>query len=113
MPFGASVCHYLSLVHTRLDCRTNKAGRYNRNKVNSMDADEFGTLRGELVRTYTCPIEDDYYLDADQELGKGGCGVVVVGENKNSHSQYAIKIVNKTTGFHKNYLLSYFINQNI
>jgi calcium-dependent protein kinase len=37
----------------------------------------------------------DYYLDSDQELGKGGCGVVVVGEHKDNRTQYAIKIVDK------------------
>ncbi len=55
------------------------------------------SLRGNLVRTYKTPIDDDYYIDNDHELGKGGCGVVVVGESKESHAQYAIKIVNKST----------------
>eukprot|EP01031_Cornospumella_fuschlensis_P026881 gene26881-32486_t len=55
------------------------------------------SLRGHLVRTYHTDIEKDYYIDREHELGKGGCGVVVVGEHKDTHSQYAIKIVNKST----------------
>jgi calcium-dependent protein kinase len=54
-------------------------------------------LRGNLVKTYTTDIELDFYLDCEQELGKGGCGVVVVGEHKETHAQYAIKIVDKST----------------
>jgi hypothetical protein len=42
--------------------------------------------------------KDDFFLDLDQELGKGGCGVVVVGESKDTHAQYAIKIVSKGAG---------------
>lgn len=55
------------------------------------------SLRGHLVRTYNIDIERDYYIDRDHELGKGGCGVVVVGEHKETRQQYAIKIVNKAT----------------
>eukprot|EP00595_Chromulina_sp_UTEXLB2642_P002040 CAMPEP_0196764076 /NCGR_PEP_ID=MMETSP1095-20130614/5325_1 /TAXON_ID=96789 ORGANISM="Chromulina nebulosa, Strain UTEXLB2642" /NCGR_SAMPLE_ID=MMETSP1095 /ASSEMBLY_ACC=CAM_ASM_000446 /LENGTH=939 /DNA_ID=CAMNT_0042118683 /DNA_START=185 /DNA_END=3004 /DNA_ORIENTATION=- len=55
------------------------------------------TLRGNLVRTYNAPIETDFYINLDQELGKGGCGVVVVGERKDNHELYAIKFVNKAT----------------
>jgi hypothetical protein len=54
-------------------------------------------LRGNLVKTFSTPIEEDFYIDTDQELGKGGCGVVVVGEHKETHAQYAIKIVDKRT----------------
>lgn len=55
------------------------------------------SLRGHLVRTYNHGIERDFYIDREHELGKGGCGVVVVGEHKDTHQQYAIKIVNKAT----------------
>eukprot|EP01039_Chlorochromonas_danica_P000319 gene319-342_t len=55
------------------------------------------SLRGHLVRTYNHGIERDFYIDREHELGKGGCGVVVVGEHKETHQQYAIKIVNKAT----------------
>jgi calcium-dependent protein kinase len=54
-------------------------------------------LRGNLVRSYQMEIENDYYIGRDQELGKGGCGVVVYGEHKETHAQYAIKIINKAT----------------
>ena len=48
-----------------------------RNKIN------FGsTLRGNLIRTYAYSIEVDYVLKIDDELGRGGCGVVVRGERK-------------------------------
>jgi hypothetical protein len=65
------------------------------------------SLRGNMVRTYTASIEDDFYLDVDQELGKGGCGVVVVGESKDTHAQYAIKIVNKISGSKQFFYLQY------
>lgn len=55
------------------------------------------SIRGHLVRSYNANIEDDYYLDREHELGKGGCGVVVVGEHKQTRGQYAIKIINKST----------------
>jgi calcium-dependent protein kinase len=55
------------------------------------------SIRGSLIRTYESDIEEVYYLDRDNELGKGGCGVVVIGEDKETHVQYAIKIVNKST----------------
>ena len=93
-----SFCRIISNIAKRLNCCSNAGSKYTRNKVNYRDNGEFGTLRGELVRTYNYSVDDDYYLDSDQELGKGGCGVVIVGESKISHTQYAIKIVNKTTG---------------
>lgn len=55
------------------------------------------TLRGNLVRTYNSPIEDDFHIDIEHEIGKGGVGVVVVGERKDNHELYAIKFVNKAT----------------
>jgi calcium-dependent protein kinase len=55
------------------------------------------SLRGNLIRTYETDIEETYYVDRDHELGKGGCGVVVIGEHKETRVQYAIKIVNKST----------------
>jgi calcium-dependent protein kinase len=55
------------------------------------------TIRGNLVRTYQSNVEDDFYLDREHELGKGGCGVVVGGEHKETRAQYAIKIVNKAS----------------
>lgn len=55
------------------------------------------SLRGNLVRTYHRPVEDDFFLDREQELGKGGCGVVIFGEEKTSRAHYAIKVVNKFT----------------
>eukprot|EP01033_Poteriospumella_lacustris_P011097 gene11098-7896_t len=55
------------------------------------------SIRGNLVRSYNTNIEDDFYLDREHELGKGGCGVVVVGEQKQTRGQYAIKIINKST----------------
>lgn len=55
------------------------------------------SIRGSLIRLYDTDIEEAYYLDRDHELGKGGCGVVVIGEHKDTHVQYAIKIVNKAT----------------
>lgn len=54
------------------------------------------SVRGNLVKTYKTDINEDYFVDCDQELGKGGCGVVVVGEHKETHTQYAIKIVDKS-----------------
>ena len=51
------------------------------------------SIRGNLIRTYNTPIETDYDMDFDQELGKGGCGVVVVGEHKESGEYYAIKVI--------------------
>jgi calcium-dependent protein kinase len=55
------------------------------------------SLRGSLIRSYDTDIDETYYVDRDHELGKGGCGVVVIGEHKETHVQYAIKIVNKST----------------
>lgn len=55
------------------------------------------SIRGNLVRSYQTNIENEYYVDREHELGKGGCGVVVVGEHKLTRTQYAIKIVNKAT----------------
>lgn len=54
-------------------------------------------LRGNFVQTIRTPIELDYHIDVDDELGKGGCGVVVVGESIATAEPYAIKMVNKTS----------------
>lgn len=53
------------------------------------------SVRGNLVRTFKYPIEKDYYLDMEQEIGKGGCGIVVYGEKLRTTEPYAIKIVKK------------------
>lgn len=55
------------------------------------------SLRGNLVRTFVEPIENHYDLKFDAELGKGGCGVVIVGVKKENNVQYAIKTVDKAT----------------
>lgn len=59
-------------------------------------ASHSSSVRSSLVARKKCEIEDDYYVysDRDNILGKGACGVVVVGEKKNQHSDksYAIKI---------------------
>ena len=54
------------------------------------------SIRGNLVKTYRKDINEDYIVDVEQELGKGGCGVVVVGEHRELHTHYAIKIVDKS-----------------
>jgi hypothetical protein len=53
------------------------------------------SIRGNLVRTYNYPIETDYVIFPDKELGKGGVGVVYVGQKKENNAYYAIKYVNK------------------
>lgn len=52
-------------------------------------------IRGNLIRTYSEPIESHYIVETDQELGKGGCGVVVIGQKRDSNELYAIKIVSR------------------
>jgi calcium-dependent protein kinase len=52
-------------------------------------------LRGNMVKIKKSKIETEYKIFLDQELGKGGCGVVVYGENKKTSAKYAIKIVEK------------------
>lgn len=53
------------------------------------------TLRGNLVRTHkTEPIQNDYNIET-QQIGKGGCGIVVTGTCKNTQALHAIKIVSK------------------
>ena len=55
------------------------------------------SLRGNLVRTFLEPIENHYDLNFDAELGKGGCGFVIVGVKKEDKVQYAVKVVEKAT----------------
>lgn len=55
------------------------------------------SVRGNFVRTYHQAIEEEYFLDLEQVIGRGGCGVVVYGENLKTSEPYAIKIVNKAT----------------
>jgi serine/threonine protein kinase len=55
-------------------------------------------LRGNFVQMYSHPqkqISEDYDMFLDQELGRGGCGFVVVAESTTSAEQFAIKIVDK------------------
>ena len=54
-------------------------------------------LRGNLVVSHNHSIDADFDLIVDAELGKGGCGVVIVGAHRNTNEKYAIKIVDKTT----------------
>ena len=54
------------------------------------------SVRGGLIRTYKHDISKDYYVDFNREIGKGGCAVVVVGEHKMTHTQYAVKVIDKT-----------------
>ena len=74
-------------------CFTSNVNDQNKTTVRS---NHTTSVRGNLVRTYKTDIHDDYFLDIDQELGKGGCGVVVIGEHKETRTQYAIKIVDKS-----------------
>lgn len=53
------------------------------------------SIRGNLVRTFNYPVERDYNILTDRELGKGGVGVVYIGEKKENRQLYAIKYVNK------------------
>lgn len=43
-------------------------------------------------------MQNDFSLHMDRELGKGGCGVVIMGESKDTGTSYAIKIVGKGAG---------------
>lgn len=54
------------------------------------------SIRGNLVRTYHYDVREDYFMDEANELGKGGCGVVVVGEHRGTRDAYAVKIVSKS-----------------
>ncbi len=53
------------------------------------------SVRGTLVKRKTSDIDDDYCILYEQFLGKGGCGVVHIGENLANDQLYAIKICNK------------------
>jgi len=53
------------------------------------------SIRGNLVRTFNYSIEDDFIVHIDKELGKGGVGVVYVGERRDNQHKYAVKYVNK------------------
>ena len=53
------------------------------------------SLRGNLIKTFAEDIDNTYYLDAEKQLGKGGCGVVITGIHKDSGQEYAIKTVVK------------------
>ena len=55
------------------------------------------SIRGNFVKTYRTDIHADYVIDRDQELGKGGCGVVVIGTDKGTGTEYAVKVVNKNS----------------
>jgi calcium-dependent protein kinase len=56
------------------------------------------SLKGNFIVTYSSPIEDTYDIDPEAVLGKGSFGVVVVGSHRDTGLEYAIKIVNKSTG---------------
>jgi serine/threonine protein kinase len=58
-------------------------------------ASYISALRGNLVRTLTEPIENHYEIEWDRELGKGGCGIVVVGTQRDDKVVYAVKVVVK------------------
>ena len=47
------------------------------------------------MKTHNFPVDRDYFVNKEQELGKGGCGVVVVGQHKETQDLVAIKIVDK------------------
>ena len=40
------------------------------------------SMRGNLVKTLVEDVENNYYVDVERHLGKGGCGVVVTGTHK-------------------------------
>lgn len=87
----SGVCTFV--YHAFTGCWGN---RHNKTAKASSRPTHTTSVRGNLVKTYKIDINDDYILDIDQELGKGGCGVVVVGEHKELRTQYAIKIVDKS-----------------
>ena len=53
------------------------------------------SVRGTLVKRKTSNIDDDYCILYEQFLGKGGCGVVHIGESLANDQVYAIKICSK------------------
>jgi calcium-dependent protein kinase len=87
----SGVCTFF--YHAFAGCWSNRNGKTIKTNTRSTHTT---SVRGNLVKTYKTDINDDYILDVDQELGKGGCGVVVVGEHKELRTQYAIKIVDKS-----------------
>jgi serine/threonine protein kinase len=56
------------------------------------------TLTGNFVMVYHTSVEEMYTFKGSSILGKGSYGVVVVGINKESDVEYAIKLVNTETG---------------
>jgi calcium-dependent protein kinase len=53
------------------------------------------SMRGNLVKTINGDINVSYYMDAEKQLGKGGCGIVVTGYERETGQEFAIKIVTK------------------
>jgi len=56
------------------------------------------SVRADLVQMRFNPIEEDFDLNLERELGKGGCGVVVVGEKRDNQEIFAIKLVINSKG---------------
>jgi hypothetical protein len=70
----------------------------NNNTTTTNNKSTYKSLKGNFIRTYSTPIKNTYNIDPTSILGKGSFGVVVIGTHKETNINYAIKIVNKSTG---------------
>ena len=68
-----------------------------KNVAASWRANHTVSIRSNMIQTRANNIEDDFTFDREKELGRGGVGFVVVGENNKSHDYYAIKICDKSS----------------
>lgn len=80
---------YADKIKKYLSSRTQEDWRRNWRLTHS------NSMRGNLVRTINGDINVSYYMDAEKQLGKGGCGVVVTGYQRETGQEFAVKIVTK------------------
>lgn len=80
------------IIHRHIKYRKNLDAR------NNWKLQHRKSLKGNFIVTHTSPINDTYSIDPEAILGKGSFGIVVVGVHHDSNLEYAIKIVNKSTG---------------
>lgn len=69
----------------------------NKETAASWRANHNVSIRANLVQTHVTNIEKDYILHQNKELGRGGIGTVFIGECKQRHDLFAIKVCDKSS----------------